>query len=99
MAGQLVGRHDATSLAGAEGARGAEAGRGSESVRSSLLSRAGMLLGTSLDTGRTLAAIAELLVPSFADQCVVDLLDDAGRLKRAVTVRTDHARARRTSSP
>ncbi len=99
MAGQLVGRHDAPPLAGAEGARGAEAGRGSETVRSSLLSRAGMLLGTSLDTGRTLAAIAELLVPSFADQCVVDLLDDTGKLRRAVTVRMDHARARRTSSP
>jgi GAF domain-containing protein len=93
MAGQLMGRHEAPTLAGAE------AGRGGESVRSSLLSRAGMLLGTSLDTGRTLAAIAELLVPSFADQCVVDLLDDAGRLKRAVTVRMDHTRARRVSSP
>ncbi len=87
MAGQLVGRHDAPTPAGAE------------TVRSSLLSRAGMLLGTSLDTGRTLAAIAELLVPSFADQCVVDLLDDAGNLRRVVTVRMDHARARRMSAP
>ncbi len=103
MAGQLVGRHDAPTLAGAEGAAdaasNAKAGRGTETVRSSLLSRAGMLLGTSLDTGRTLAAIAELLVPSFADQCVVDLLDDAGSLRRAVTIRMDHARARRTSAP
>ncbi|MGH6654574.1 MAG: ATP-binding SpoIIE family protein phosphatase [Actinocrinis sp.] len=99
MAGQLTGRHDSPPLAGTEGASGADPARGPESVRSSLLSRAGMLLGTSLDTGRTLAAIAELLVPSFADQCVVDLLDDAGLLKRVVTVRMDHARARRTSSP
>ena len=99
MAGQLVGRHEAPTLAGAEGAHGVEAGRGAESTRSSLLSRAGMLLGTSLDTGRTLAAIAELLVPSFADQCVVDLLEDTGKLKRAVTIRMDHARARRVSSP
>src|SRR5882672_6298323 len=99
MAGQLVGRHDAPTPAGAEGARGTETERGPETVRSSLLSRAGMLLGTSLDTGRTLAAIAELLVPSFADQCVVDLLDDTGMLRRAVTVRMDPARARRTSSP
>ena len=66
-------------------------------VRPSLLSRAGMLLGTSLDTGRTLAAIAELVVPSFADQCVVDLIDDSGRLNRAVTVRMDQAKGRRTS--
>jgi anti-sigma regulatory factor (Ser/Thr protein kinase) len=93
MAGQLVGRHDTPTLAGGDSARG------TDTVRSSLLSRAGMLLGTSLDTGRTLAAIAELLVPSFADHCVVDLLDEAGKLKRAVTVRMDHARARRTSSP
>jgi serine phosphatase RsbU (regulator of sigma subunit)/anti-sigma regulatory factor (Ser/Thr protein kinase) len=66
-------------------------------VRPSLLSRAGMLLGTSLDTGRTLAAIAELVVPSFADQCVVDLIDDSGRLNRAVTVRMDQSKGRRTS--
>jgi PAS domain S-box-containing protein len=54
-----------------------------------LLSRAGMLLGTSLDTGRTLSAIAELLVPSFADHCVVDLLDETHVLRRAVTVHAD----------
>jgi PAS domain S-box-containing protein len=54
-----------------------------------LLSRAGMLLGTSLDTGRTLSAIAELLVPSFADHCVVDLIDDMHVLRRAVTVHAD----------
>ncbi|HEV3172453.1 MAG TPA: SpoIIE family protein phosphatase [Actinocrinis sp.] len=95
MAGQLVGRHDTPALVGAEASR--EPGTGN--VRSSLLSRAGMLLGTSLDTGRTLAAIAELLVPSFADQCIVDLLDDSGALRRAVTVRVDHKRNRRTSSP
>lgn len=91
MAGQLVGRHDTPAVAGAAREPG--------SVRSSLLSRAGMLLGTSLDTGRTLAAIAELLVPSFAHQCVVDLLDDSGSLRRAVTVRMDHTRNRRTSTP
>ncbi len=95
MAGQLVGRHGTPALVGAEASR--EPGTGN--VRSSLLSRAGMLLGTSLDTGRTLAAIAELLVPSFADQCIVDLLDDGGSLRRAVTVRVDHKRRRRTSSP
>ena len=95
MAGQLVGRHDTPALVGAEASR--EPGTGN--VRSSLLSRAGMLLGTSLDTGRSLAAIAELLVPSFADQCIVDLLDDGGVLRRAVTVRVDHKRNRRTSSP
>ena len=41
-----------------------------------MLSRAGMQLGTSLDTGRTLAALAEILVPAFADTCIVDLVDE-----------------------
>ena len=105
MAGQAMGA--------AAGPRGSEAGgaagtaivpgrRRAEhdgTARATLLSRAGRLLGTSLDTGRTLAAIAELVVPSFADQCVVDLLEDTGTLRRAVTVRMDRERARRVSVP
>lgn len=55
-------------------------------VRAAVLSRAGMQLGTSLDTGRTLAALAEILVPAFADTCVVDLLDENGVAQRLVTV-------------
>ncbi|MBR7838376.1 SpoIIE family protein phosphatase [Actinospica durhamensis] len=102
MAGQLTDRQD-SGLVGATGsvvpgrrrAEHAEPG----SVRATLLSRAGRLLGTSLDTGRTLAAIAELVVPSFADQCVVDLLEDTGVLRRAVTVRMDRERSRRASLP
>ena len=87
MAGQLTDRQD-SGLVGATGAvvpgrrraEHAEAG----SARATLLSRAGRLLGTSLDTGRTLAAIAELVVPSFADQCVVDLLEETGVLRREI---------------
>ena len=102
MAGQLTDRQD-SGLVGAAGtvvpgrrrAEPAEPG----SARAALLSRAGRLLGTSLDTGRTLAAIAELVVPSFADQCVVDLLEDTGVLRRAVTVRMDRERSRRASLP
>ena len=60
-------------------------------VRTAVLSRAGMQLGTSLDTGRTLAALAEILVPAFADTCVVDLLDENGTAERLVTVHSsDH---------
>ena len=105
MAGQAMGA--------AAGARGSEtAGSAGTAIvpgrrraehdgtlRATLLSRAGRLLGTSLDTGRTLAALAELVVPSFADQCVVDLLEDNGTLRRAVTVRMDRERARRVSVP
>jgi Stage II sporulation protein E (SpoIIE)/GAF domain/Histidine kinase-like ATPase domain len=94
MAGRMVGR-----LAAPDEGPGGVTLAQDPPLRASLLSRAGMLLGTSLDTGRTLAAIAELLVPSFADHCVVDLLNEVGALERTVTVRMDHARARRTSSP
>ncbi|HTJ70533.1 MAG TPA: SpoIIE family protein phosphatase [Actinospica sp.] len=107
MAGQVVGTTNSpgTSSAGVAGSptvpgrRRAEHGSEPGSARATLLSRAGRLLGTSLDTGRTLAAIAELVVPSFADQCVVDLLEDTGALRRAVSVRLDRERARRVSMP
>lgn len=104
-----AGQGQVTGAAAAQGPGGAPRGtvpgrRRAEhaepgTARATLLSRAGRLLGTSLDTGRTLAAIAELVVPSFADQCVVDLLEDTGTLRRAVTVRMDRERARRVSVP
>jgi GAF domain-containing protein len=107
MAGQVMGTANTpgTSPTGAPGSPTVPARRRAEhasepgSARATLLSRAGRLLGTSLDTGRTLAAIAELVVPSFADQCVVDLLEDTGALRRAVSVRLDRERARRVSVP
>jgi GAF domain-containing protein/anti-sigma regulatory factor (Ser/Thr protein kinase) len=91
----LAGAARTATVPGRRRAEHAEPG----SVRATLLSRAGRLLGTSLDTGRTLAAIAELVVPSFADQCVVDLLEETGVLRRAVTVRMDRERSRRASLP
>jgi GAF domain-containing protein/anti-sigma regulatory factor (Ser/Thr protein kinase) len=106
MAGQVMGTTGAPGAgpAGTAGSPTVPGRRRAEhaepgSARATLLSRAGRLLGTSLDTGRTLAAIAELVVPSFADQCVVDLLEDTGALRRAVTVRLDRERARRVSVP
>jgi GAF domain-containing protein/anti-sigma regulatory factor (Ser/Thr protein kinase) len=106
MAGQVMGATSTpgASTAGVAGSPAVPGRRRAEhaetgSARATLLSRAGRLLGTSLDTGRTLAAIAELVVPSFADQCVVDLLEDTGALRRAVTVRLDRERSRRVSVP
>jgi GAF domain-containing protein/anti-sigma regulatory factor (Ser/Thr protein kinase) len=106
MAGQVAGTTNTpgTPTAGVAGSPTVPGRRRAEhasdvSPRATLLSRAGRLLGTSLDTGRTLAAIAELVVPSFADQCVVDLLEDTGALRRAVSVRLDRERARRVSMP
>ena len=104
MAGQVMGATGTPGAAGVAGSPTVPGRRRAEhtepgSARATLLSRAGRLLGTSLDTGRTLAAIAELVVPSFADQCVVDLLEDTGALRRAVSVRLDRERARRVSVP
>ena len=96
-AAQDSGASGSTDAAPVPGRR--RAGHAEGSARATLLSRAGRLLGTSLDTGRTLAAIAELVVPSFADQCTVDLLEDTGTLRRAVNVRLDRERSRRVSVP
>ena len=65
MAGQVMGATNTpgASPAGVAGSPTVPGRRRSEepgSARATLLSRAGRLLGTSLDTGRTLAAIAEI---------------------------------------
>jgi signal transduction histidine kinase/DNA-binding NarL/FixJ family response regulator len=46
-----------------------------------LLADAGEVLGSSLDTAKTLHGIARLLVPRMAEWCVIDVLDDAGELQ------------------
>jgi len=51
-------------------------------TRMALVWRASALLGSSLDVDRTLAAVADLLVPALADHCVIDLFDPQGRLIR-----------------
>jgi PAS domain S-box-containing protein len=51
-------------------------------TRMALVWRASALLGSSLDVDRTLAAVADLLVPALADHCVIDLFDPQGRLVR-----------------
>lgn len=54
--------------------------------RMALLADAGSVLGGSLDVWKTLADIAELFVPSFADHCIIDLYDERGDLRRLVSV-------------
>jgi PAS domain S-box-containing protein len=54
----------------------------------SLLASTGAILGTSLDEEETLAAIARLTVPAFADWCLVDLQQADGTFRR---VRVAHA--------
>ena len=46
-----------------------------------LLSEATHLLASSLDFEETLRRIAGLSVPRLADMCVIDVLDDAGRVR------------------
>ena len=61
-----------------------------ESTR--LLADAGATLGASLDYQATLAELSRLLVPRFADWCVVDLFTDAGTLQRVAVQHPDPAR-------
>jgi PAS domain S-box-containing protein len=46
------------------------------------IAEAGALLADSLDYPATLRRVADLCVPHLADYCVVDMLDEAGRLQR-----------------
>jgi PAS domain S-box-containing protein len=58
-------------------------------TRTALVWRASALLGSSLDVDRTLAAVADVLVPALADHCVIDLFDPQGRLVRLAAVHAD----------
>ncbi len=49
------------------------------------LSEAGGLLGTSLDVGRTLRALANVPVPYLADACIVDVVGPDGTWQRQVS--------------
>jgi PAS domain S-box-containing protein len=69
--------------------REAEAGR----LRSEFLARASRELASSLDYEQTLKNIARLAVPSFADYCVVDLVDEGLAPARLVTHHNDPAKS------
>jgi PAS domain S-box-containing protein len=49
-------------------------------------------LTRSLDYERTLRRVAELSVPTLADWCVVDVLDEEGRLRRLAVAHSDPAK-------
>jgi PAS domain S-box-containing protein len=57
-----------------------------------ILAAAGQRLAESLDPDATLNAVAELIVPSLADWCIVDLLTEAGTVERAAVVHADPTR-------
>lgn len=53
-------------------------------ARLHLMARAGTLLARSLEPTRVIGEIADLLVPSFADHCDIDLLNGEGEPVRVV---------------
>ncbi len=71
-------------------AAGEEALRRSQQ-RLNLLAEAGRLLGLALDYEATLADVCRLVVPSFADWCVLDLIAEDGRLQRLDVAHRDPA--------
>ncbi len=56
--------------------------------RQQFLAEAGWVLGSSLDYERTLADVAQLVVPQIADWCTIDLLRD-GELTRVAIAHAD----------
>ncbi|MBO0769219.1 MAG: PAS domain-containing protein, partial [Solirubrobacterales bacterium] len=57
-------------------------------IRTQVLAESGRILASSLDFEQTLRNVADIAVPSLADYCGVDILDDSGRLAR-VAARLD----------
>jgi PAS domain S-box-containing protein len=56
------------------------------------LAEASRVLGSSLDYETTLAGLARLAVAAMADYCLVDLVDDDGRVRRVAAAHADPAR-------
>jgi serine phosphatase RsbU (regulator of sigma subunit) len=59
--------------------------------RTSFVSQAGALLESSLDIGATLADVAGMLVPRFADLCTIDVLGTDGSIRRLGPAAADPA--------
>ncbi len=63
-----------------------------EEIRVQFLAKAGEALGQTLDYEGTLAQIAQLAVPSFADWAAVDVLGADGTIRRLATAHADPAK-------
>ncbi len=57
--------------------------------RAAFLADAGAALSASLDYERTLKVVARLAVPTIADWCAVDIVDDQGGLQRLAVAHVD----------
>jgi len=60
--------------------------------QAAFLAEAGRVLSSSLDYETTLAALADLVVPEFADWCAIDVMDDDGTARRLVIAHRDPAK-------
>jgi PAS domain S-box-containing protein len=69
-----------------------EAGRRLVQARLSILARAGDLLAQSLDYPRTLAAVADLVVPRLADWASVEILEPNGEIHSVALSHVDPER-------
>jgi PAS domain S-box-containing protein len=67
----------------------AERERGEQVQR--FLARTASLLAASLEVEATLAGVARLCTPFLADYCVVDVVDDAGGMRRVAVAHADPA--------
>jgi PAS domain S-box-containing protein len=61
-------------------------------ARQRLLAETGAALAQSLDEATTLQLVARLAIPLLADFAAVDLLDEAGRIRRAAMAHSDPER-------
>ncbi len=59
-----------------------------------LIAEASELLGSSLDYEATLAHVAQLVVPTFADWCSIDMVEPDGSIKRLATAHADPDKVR-----
>ncbi|NND13871.1 MAG: SpoIIE family protein phosphatase [Acidimicrobiia bacterium] len=57
------------------------------------LADASEVLASSLDTDRTLRRLARLVVPTHADWCTINLVEDDGRIRRVAAEHADPQRA------
>jgi len=62
--------------------------------RATFLADAGAALASSLDYEQTLRTVASLAVPRIADWCIVDVVDEDGRIRRVADAATDAERER-----
>src|SRR5690606_14331875 len=63
-----------------------------QSERLNLLAHAGETLSSSLDSREALAELARLVVPTIADWCGIDELDEHGQVRRLAIHHRDPAR-------